>query len=205
MLVARMGHKNYGIYALILFYSFPITYLVTGNLFVENFWTAFLLGALLVLLGQRETDPLPRPGLAGAFAGFALATKVTAVGMFPWLVVILSWRLFKNKIGVRQIVISVLIAIGVTLIVGMGPYLYAYILTGNPVFPFYNAIFKSPQYYSAANFSQPTFQQGLSLNILYSTVFEAEKYIEGTVGSAGFQFISLFPRLPCYLGCLLAQ
>lgn len=64
-------------------------------------------------------------------------------------------------------------------------------MTGNPVFPFFNAIFHSPLW-PDINFEPPAiFGTGVTWDTLYRMVFKSPQFIEGRVGAAGFQWLLL--------------
>lgn len=190
--VASVGSKKYGLLAVILFLSLPISLLETGSLFVENAWAAFLFGAFIALIGYIQTNRKEMLLFCGLFVGFALATKLTTILMLPWLAIILAWHQYqkgRSNLNGKSYLGAILAAVAL----GCIPYICAYIKTGNPIFPLYNAVFKSPYYDSTINFAHPIFEQGLSSNLLYLMTFESSKYLEGTAGSIGFYFLALLP------------
>ncbi|MYF91222.1 MAG: hypothetical protein F4184_03530 [Gemmatimonadetes bacterium] len=76
---------------------------------------------------------------------------------------------------------------------GSIPYLIAWLVSGNPVFPFFNGIFESP-FYPAENFNNRNFNADLSWRLPYELVFFSERFtsgMTGTVGAAGFQWLLL--------------
>jgi hypothetical protein len=80
-------------------------------------------------------------------------------------------------------------------VLGSPPYLYAWAKTGNPVFPFANAIFRSPYYPSP--FVDPRFDEHLTWKTPYDMTFHSARYFEGQGGGTGFQFLVLL--LPALL------
>lgn len=159
-----------------LFASTPLVLLVTGSLFVENVWAALLLGAAVATL-RREF------GVAGLLAGVAVGVKLIAAAFVaPLMLLVLvtggseRWR-----------------AVALAATLAAPPYVFAYVRSGNPVFPFVNAMFQSPDYESDKNFSDRRFE-GLRLTAKtpYEITFASQKYIEGQGGAAGFQWLWLF-------------
>lgn len=69
-------------------------------------------------------------------------------------------------------------------------YINAYLITGNPTFPLYNGIFKSPFYYPT-NFKDETFTHGANLNAYLGLFFNSSKYFESYNFIAGFQYLIL--------------
>jgi hypothetical protein len=171
-----------------LFVSLPVAFIETATLFIDNTLTVFLVGAIVVafhvLRKGRYSGRLAV--IASLLCAAALATKLPAVflaGPIGLAVVVLA------ALRVRGRFLPVLLAI-IVLIAGVGlwPYLHAYILTGNPVFPLSNAIFKSP-FYPPVNFVATSYPPSLSPATLFHMMFDSHKYIEGSDGVIGFQFL----------------
>ena len=76
------------------------------------------------------------------------------------------------------------------LFVGLIPYFKAWYLTGNPFFPFFNEIFKSP-YFDNWNFKH--YDNDLKINLIYLITFFSEKYGEVATGAFGFQWLLILP------------
>jgi hypothetical protein len=77
-------------------------------------------------------------------------------------------------------------------VVGASAYAYAYAKTGNPIFPLYNGVFKSP-YAPAANVGDERWVGHLSWLIPYRMTFFSSGYTEGYDGALGFQYLLFFP------------
>lgn len=73
-------------------------------------------------------------------------------------------------------------------------YVHAYLRTGNPVFPYYNAIFRSP-YYPSSDVSDPRYVNHFSSTVLYEMTFDTSRFYESPDGTLGFQFLALGPPL----------
>ena len=151
-----------------LFAATPIVQMVTGSLFVEQFYAVLFIGALAALYEDRA--------MAAAFLlGSAMAVKLTALP-FVLPAAVLLYR--------RKAALALLAAVAAP------PYLYAWWKTGNPVFPFFNHVFHSP-YFSQAATIDPRFSEPLTWRTLFDIVFQTHRYWEGQDGSAGFQFLLL--------------
>ncbi len=73
------------------------------------------------------------------------------------------------------------------------PYIYSFAVTRNPIFPFSNQIFKSPEFPPVdmmrdVNALKPPIKNGY-----YAATFQSSRYIEGLDGSFGFQYFLLLP------------
>lgn len=158
-----------------LFASTPLVQLVTGSLFVENVWAALLLAAAAVLVEEGDTR------IVGALAGAAIAVKLTAVAFAIPLALIVLWRANAR-----------VAAFATALLFAVPTYAFAYVKSGNPIFPFANAVFRSPDYDATKSFADPRYADlHPSLTAPYDITFRSTQYIEGQGGAAGFQYIVL--------------
>jgi hypothetical protein len=187
------GNEKGGTWAMLLFLATPLTFTESSSLFVESVWTAYLIAGLLWLLRAVTDEEFRAPGvvLSGFMLGLAAAAKAVTLTYLPALVLPLlviapRWR------TLRMPQMRTAIALGMTffLVLGAIPYVSAYRIAGNPVFPFYNAYFKSP-FYPPVNFDNPLFRSGVAWDLPYQIVFASHKYMEATAGASGFQWLLL--------------
>ncbi len=158
-----------------LFVSTPLVLLVTGSLFVENVWAAFLLASVFAVLEGEF-------GVSGVLAGSAVAVKLIAAA-FAGPIVGVGMLLA----GARRWRAAVL-----AMVFAASPYVFAYAKSGNPVFPFANTIFRSPDYYTDSNFTDGRYADlRPGLTTPYELTFESSHYIEGRGGAAGLQYLLL--------------
>jgi hypothetical protein len=167
-----------------LFASTPLVQLVTGSLFVENVWAAMILAATLALLRSDVVT-------AAVFVGSALAVKVIA-GAFAVPIAIIAFAVVLRK---RQWTRAMATA-AFLILFAAPPYIYAYAKTGNPVFPFANAKFKSPDFDTEKSFVDLRFTTPISSSVPYDITFQSKKFLEAQGGASGFQyFLLLAPAL----------
>lgn len=178
-------------WAALLLLVTPLTFLETSSLFVESLWSAMLLGGTLALLRLLSTPACARTEilLVGILLGGTLAAKALTFTVLPVLALLALFgvrRWFSRELAsVTGLALVVMLAIGAV------PYVTAFVLTGNPVFPFFNAHFKSPLY-PPENFRPPEiFERGVAWDTLYRMTFESGRYLEASVGAAGFQWLML--------------
>ena len=172
-----------------LYSTFPVTYLLTSTLFVENLWTLWLVAALLAMTGLRTRDAGWRPYAAcGLLFGAALAAKVMTVFWAP-LVRYFAYELWRKDR--RHALRMLAVAATAALVVGGWPYAVAWWETGNPVYPFMNHIFQSPLS-PAAEFKSP-YQQPLDWRVLFDLTFQTSRYLEALPGSFGLAWLALLP------------
>lgn len=173
-----------------LFASTPLLHLETGSLFIENLWTAFLLGSVLAALRLVETGRRQYLYAAALLLGAGMATKLFTIFFAPIVVAAILYSVSRRAL--QRPLPHLAGAAATAAVVGAIPYVYAAVTTGNPVFPFMNHLFRSP-YFEAVAFNNPLFNQPLSFDTLYDITFRSHKYLESTDGAAGFQYLALLP------------
>jgi hypothetical protein len=94
-------------------------------------------------------------------------------------------------------------AIGLLVVLALPPYVTAYALTGNPVFPFLNGIFQSPQFDTTASFRDERFVSPLTWRTLYDATFHTSRFLEAQDGALGLQYLVLAPV--CVVGVIIAR
>jgi hypothetical protein len=168
-----------------VFAATPLAQLITGELFVENFQAALLLGMVTALTSDA---PL---WLAAALGGTALATKV---GSAAFVAVALPFAAARPR---RAIAALVLVAAAAP------TYLIAWRIAGNPLYPYFNQRFHSPLLPPNASVAEYRFHEPVRWSTLYDLTFHTHRFYEGQDGSFGFQFLVLIPI--AVLVCLLAR
>ena len=163
-----------------VFASTPLVLLVTGSLFVENFWTVCVLGAFACLVKYRDG----RSG--GILLGAALASKLLAGAYVPAIAGLYLWHC-RHKL--REAASFA----GITALVAAPPYLTALIRTGNPVFPLFNTLFRSPFYDMTGALQDGRFVASLKLLFPYDITFHTRQYLEGLDGAVGIAWFLLLP------------
>lgn len=178
-------------WAALLFLLTPLVFTESSSLFIEAMWSALMLGGTLALL-RMLTNPervSKELVLGGVLLGGALAAKAVTFTALPVLLLLVllgaqRWLHAKALPGLGRGLLA-FAAIGAV------PYLTAWLKTGNPVFPFFNGVFHSP-FYPPHNFAPPPmFTRGVQWDTLYRMTFDTSRYLEGTTGAAGFQWLLL--------------
>ena len=173
----------------------PLTFTESSSLFIESVWAAFIVaGALsvfkLIQNQQQNADQAAQLKVAGLLLGAAAAAKAVTFTILPVLLLLLVLR--YRTWGQRKLIGA--IALGLILFIAVGgiPYATAWHLTGNPLFPFFNQIFKSP-FWPAVAFEAPAvFGTGLSWDVIYQATFHTDRFLESKPGAPGFQWLLLF-------------
>ena len=184
------GGRRGADWAALITLSTPLTYLVGVSVYVETYWSAFVLLGALWLFRTLFVAGRPYRGLllASGAIGLAVAAKAVALTYLPALAVPIAVRC--KMLASRAFRWSLAVAAASFLLLGVWPYLLAYLSTGNPVFPFFNGIFNSPLF-DATDFNNSQFNAGLGWNLPYLLVFSGKAFGVGQVGGAGFQWLSL--------------
>lgn len=187
----RWTSMETGSLAAALFASTPLVALVSGSLFIENVWAAMILAAVATLLHYFDTKESDDLAAIGLLLGAALASKLIAAAN------VLPVAAFALLLAARRKHYSALAVAGVLLLaIGLIPYVYAWAVTGNPVFPFVNAVFHSAYYPDAKSFTDVRYVAPLSLKMPYAVTFQTPAYMEGRNGAGGFQyFLLLLPAI----------
>ncbi len=74
------------------------------------------------------------------------------------------------------------------------PYLTAWMLTGNPVFPFFNQVFRSPLFDTTTSFTNPLFGHALDARTLLDLTLRTTRFVESQhSGALGIALLALVP------------
>jgi hypothetical protein len=185
------GSSGFGArWGALIFLSTPLTFTESSSLFIESVWSAFLVGGILILLMQSNEAIKSKSyvWLATLLLGFAMATKAVTITIMPIILALYFYKFLRDPKNFSMWITSCILFLAISLI----PYITAWWLTSNPVFPFFNGIFQSA-YYPPVNFDASSrFGSGLTWDILYRVTFDSGKYLEATSGVSGFQWLLLF-------------
>lgn len=158
--------------------------------------------------------------VAGLVSGFAISAKVNSIFLVATITALVTvvWIVRPGWSGGRTRLTS--ISCGAVLVASSAPWpLLRFIQTGNPVFPFYNGVFRSPLWAPVnETFDFAKFGTGTSpihlLRMPWDVTFAAQAFGGGPVGAVigmGFVLLPLLaltkpvPRcVPFFLGILLA-
>jgi hypothetical protein len=197
------GNAKGAKWAALLFLVTPLTLTESSSLFIESVWAAFVVAAALVVFKLCDPNGQPRVQLptVGILLGGAFAAKAVTFTFFPVLLLWAVWRhrTWLSRSSLRPLLISIFLAIAV----GGIPYFTAWYLTGNPVFPFFNQVFKSPLWPAVAFQAPDVFGKGLRWDAIYQATFHTECFLEGRPGAPGFQWLLLF--FPALLMLMISQ
>ncbi len=182
----RFAGEEASLLAATLFLSTPVTYFLSGSLFVESFWTLMICAALAAVAGESLW-------LTAGFLGVAIASKLLAVIFAVPLAAAAIWKAVRRKALPAAAAAAVF-----TLVLGIPPYVEAWVKTGNPVFPLMNSVFRSPLFSTVMPVTDVRYPPALTWNFFWTATFASSRYLDGHDGSLGFHYLLLI--LPaCWL------
>ena len=144
---------------------------------------------LLQLAAIAAVPVMQRPGplAIGAIGGLLLALKTVNLLFASPLLVWLAW---SSAPGMRlQWTLRML---AILLPVAASSYCYAVLVTGNPLFPFFNAVFRSP-YYPLENLRDLKWMAGVTWRAPWDLVFRSETFGQYYPGAAGITVLATLP------------
>lgn len=169
-----------------LYASHPLTAYFGTTLQVDGASAACLLHLLSCTLDALKANArATTPALFGALMGILAAMKITNMVYLAPMAIALLWQ-FGRQRKFRDILVMGSVAAAVA----GSSYAYAQVVTGNPLFPFYNAIFRSP-YMPAVNFADTRWHSGVSLTAPWDITFATSEFMEAYPGAAGLALVAL--------------
>jgi hypothetical protein len=179
-----------------LFLSTPLLTFTLMGLQTDLF-LALLLGTACVLLIDLIDHFYISTAMAAILIGsIALSAKLPSIIIAGPVLICVIYAALKSKKYQRWgygVWLKIIICLGVAAAVAFLPYVRAYLVTGNPVFPLYNEIFKS-EFFDVTNFKDRRWTNGATLSSYYGLFFNSEKFIESESNFVGgFQYFLLFP------------
>ena len=130
---------------------------------------------------ERSVSPVLIGSLCGIFAALKIINCVYLVMLGGWLI----WH-FAMRGQLRRM----LLLLATAALVAGSSYFYAWLITGNPVFPLYNAVFQSA-YMPSVNFGDARWQTGVSPGVLWDLTFSTGNFMESYSGAAGLSLLAL--------------
>lgn len=181
---------------LVLFGSTPILAHLLTSLQTELF-LAFLAATGVKFSLEKTTNASCNAVAILALAAICCATKLPGAVLGLALLIAYCASLSGSFPGFkRQYGITFYAGLAAYLLllvfVAFESYLVAFRITGNPVFPFYNGIFKSP-FFPVKNFSDLRYIKDFSFSTYWDIFFKTSQYYESFDFVAGFQYLLLFP------------
>lgn len=183
--VASGGAARVGWLSAALFGSHPLSAHFASTMQVDGASAAVLLhlAADAVVGKGRPRRVLTTGALLGLLAGLKSANAIYVLPVFVWM----AWSLLREG-APRKLLALVLVGA----VVGGSSYAYATLVTGNPVFPLFNAVFKSP-YMPAVNFQDERWNAGIDWRTVWDLTFDTGRFAESYAGAAGIALLATLP------------
>ncbi|MCX2545079.1 hypothetical protein [Pseudomonas sp. COW5] len=181
----------------LLFCSTPIIAPLLIYLQTELF-LAFLVTSAVKILLETETDAAASKLIAiVSVAALCAATKLPGMvlGVLVFAAYIPVFLKERDRFALQKSahpILACTVLIAIFSFSALQSYGYSWITTGNPFFPLYNEIFKSP-YYPLVNFADPLYQKGFTLQSFWALFYNTSKHYESLNFVAGFQYLYLLP------------
>lgn len=170
-----------------VFAAQPFTGYFTTTMQVDGASAAILLqlAAVAVVPAVQRPGPLA----IGAIGGLLLALKTVNLLFASPLLIWLAW---SSTPGLRlQWTLRML---AILLPVAASSYCYAVLVTGNPLFPFFNAVFRSP-YYPLENMRDLKWMAGVTWRAPWDLLFRSEAFGQYYAGASGIAVLATLPAV----------
>ncbi len=181
--------KRVAFLACVLFASTPLTGLESVTMFIENALTYFFLMSVLIVVDKSSDLSIQKRSILLSVA-LGITAQIKLFGFLFYPIMFPMYLLFVEK-KYRFSKYTLLLAPILALAIASPPYIYAYVVSGNPIFPFFNALFKSP-YFPNENFTNILYLKPFDLLTPFTMTFQSSSFLESHNGAFGIQNI-LFP------------
>lgn len=138
----RLAGFRAGLLAATAWLTIPLALWEMASAYVDLFAALFAALALLSAARWVERRLIGDAVLCGVFIGLGLGAKLTFAFVAAPLVAALALVGLRKRAHLAQLLVLVVLAA----VVASPWYLRSFALTGNPVFPFFNEIFRSPHW-----------------------------------------------------------
>ena len=192
LLCRRLASRPVALLIAAVYAATPVVQLITGAMFTDTFMAAFLLAAAVLIVhwtDWRDAAVLP---LAGILLGAAWRRRwLRSHSVAPCL----AWVFFNCfgwKRGIdRKNLAALLRAAVLCAIIAAPPYATAWVKTGNPVFPYFNDVFRSPHYDINPHWADDRWQTRFSWHALFDVTFRSSRFLESQNGALGLSWVLL--------------
>jgi hypothetical protein len=121
-----------------------------------------------------------------------MATKVIALSFVAPCLAWVFFNCFGRKRGIdRKNLAGLLLAVVLCGIVAAPPYVTAWVKTGNPAFPYFNDVFRSPHYDMNPHWADDRWRTRFTWHALFDVTFRSSKFLESQNGALGLGWIFL--------------
>lgn len=201
LIVEIIEYKNKeggALWGALFFLTTPLTFAIGSSLFIDSLLCLFVLAGVYLMLIIINDDQNKNGNLflLGIILGLMIATK--SVGFIYVSIIFIFIIFFRRLFIYNKNLNTIMLFLFIFFLIGVIPYVNAYLISGNPVFPFFNGIFKSENF-TPVNFDNPLYRSGISFKTLYDLTFISEKFLESGPGAGGFTLLLLLIPSSLYL------
>jgi 4-amino-4-deoxy-L-arabinose transferase-like glycosyltransferase len=188
------GSRRTGLLAALLFAVTSVVSWLATTAYLDLGHVFFFVTATLAVCRWLETRQLRWLGIAGLCSGVAIPSRL-ANGVV--VLATLAAIAVRERESVRRI-LRASVAYGIPTLLAWSPWLIrSWVLSGNPVFPWMNNVFRSPLVEPLSVFAGIQFGVGNDIGSLlgvpFALTFQPEKFVE--LGEAGRHYLALAPAL----------
>lgn len=183
-IISLICSRSVSVWAIALLVSLPLTFIESSTLFVENTVMLFLTTAILVIAHSRfRVLGRDHVAIMMLIAGASMvklhgAVAAVIIGAISLALCLRGRKTWRSILPIAAVTLA-------AAIVGLWPYFFAWLKTGNPVFPFYNHIFKSP-FFPPVDFVDGRWTGKFSAMFAYDATFATGNFVEAYNGALGF-------------------
>jgi hypothetical protein len=165
-----------------LFGSLPMLAALSAGMQTELPAAALLVALALAVLRSPEDDMLYAGAiLVAGLAGLKLGSAFAALMMLIWALVRARGRIAWSRVPIALLLLCVLAG---------SSYALAWRLSGNPLLPLFNDVFRSPVL-PPEQLSDPRWHAGIGFALPWSMTFDTDRYLEAWDGGFGFVLVAL--------------
>jgi hypothetical protein len=133
--------NSFPLLSLAVFYTIPSVFITSAMAYNDLFVTFYSMGAVFAFFNWFHRGETGWLIMCGVFSGTAVASKYTCL-VLPLLGCLgVLWSARRNNTSYRDTLLFLFLYLSTVLVVGSPFYLKNWIMTGNPVYPFFYDIF----------------------------------------------------------------
>jgi len=190
-ILQRVVTREIAIWMVVLFASMPIAFLESASLFIENTLALFIISAAGIIFISGLRPNTRHVMIALTFLAAASMSKLHGALAAAVIGSVLLGLFIRQRPQAADITRS----LAATVVLGAlacFPYVFSWIKTGNPLFPYYNDVFKS-EFFPTIPLNDTRWMGHFDWRLLYDATFFSGRYLEAWPGALGLTVILLMP------------
>lgn len=133
--------KEFSLLTVVLFYSNLVVGWQSTTAYIDLARTFFEIMALWGFLNWMENKKNKWFILSSVMLGLAISAKLLAIGSLLIFSILISYYFWKNKISVNNYSICLFVYLFICLLIVSPWFIFSFLNTGNPVYPFFTNIY----------------------------------------------------------------